>query len=158
MLEVGRVCLKTAGREAGRYCIVLKKMDENFVLVTGPKETTKVKRRRCNIEHLEPLMEKIKIAAEASDSEVMKEFSREGLYEKLGIKKPDTESLKRIREEKAKRKAKAKPRPEKKVRQKPRKEKPKEKESAKKAEPKPEPRKAEKKAKPAKKSKPKKKK
>jgi ribosomal protein L14E/L6E/L27E len=24
-LEIGRVCMKTAGREAGRYCVVLKK-------------------------------------------------------------------------------------------------------------------------------------
>ncbi|MEM5790964.1 MAG: 50S ribosomal protein L14e, partial [Candidatus Aenigmatarchaeota archaeon] len=41
-LEVGRVCLKIAGREAGKYCVVLKKIDDNFVLITGPKSLTGV--------------------------------------------------------------------------------------------------------------------
>ena len=34
-LEVGRVCIKTAGREAGKYCAVIKKDDENFVAGIG---------------------------------------------------------------------------------------------------------------------------
>ena len=49
MFDVGRVCLKTAGREAGRYCVVVKKMQDNVVLVTGPREISGVKRRKCNI-------------------------------------------------------------------------------------------------------------
>ena len=57
MFETGRVCVKTAGREAGRYCIVLKKEGEMFVLVPCPKEVTGVRQRRCNIAHLEPLAE-----------------------------------------------------------------------------------------------------
>ena len=48
MLEVGRICLKTAGREAGSYCVVLKKVDKEFVLVTGPRAVTSVRRRRCS--------------------------------------------------------------------------------------------------------------
>ena len=43
-LTVGRVCMKTAGREAGKYCVILKKEDANFMLVTGPRELTQVKR------------------------------------------------------------------------------------------------------------------
>jgi len=144
--------LKTAGREAGKYCVVLKKMDENFVLITGPKAATKVKRRRCNIEHLEPLTHKIKIAAEASDSEVLKAFEKETIYTKLEIEKPDLSAIKKMKEEKAKRKAEAKPRPEKKERSKPEKvktpkEKPKAKKPEKKAKPKPAKKRTEKKPK-----------
>lgn len=43
MLEVGQVCLKTAGREAGRYCVIVDVVDKDFVMVTGPKNITKVK-------------------------------------------------------------------------------------------------------------------
>ena len=109
MLEVGRICLKTAGREAGRYCVIVKKVDEHFVLVTGPKAATKVKRRKCNIEHLEPLTEKINIHADATDSEVLRAFEEEDVYTKLSIQKPDIAEMKAMKEEKEKRKAAAKP-------------------------------------------------
>ena len=66
MFEVGRICVKIAGREAGRYCVVVKKVDSTFVVVTGPKEITDVKRRRCNITHIEPVMEKIKISGNSA--------------------------------------------------------------------------------------------
>ncbi len=49
----GRVCVKIAGREAGRYCAVLDVIDNNFVVVEGPK----VRKRKCNVAHLEPLKE-----------------------------------------------------------------------------------------------------
>ena len=86
MFEIGRVCMKTAGREAGKYCVVLKKEDPGFVLVTGPRSLTKVKRRKCNVHHLEPLVEKVKIKAEASDAEVLSALKSGKLLEKLGIK------------------------------------------------------------------------
>ncbi len=89
MFETGRVCMKIAGREAGSLCVVLKKIDENFVIVTGPKELTGVKRRRCNIDHLEPLMERIKIKQDAADSEVVKALEKEGVLERLGVKVPE---------------------------------------------------------------------
>lgn len=60
-IEVGRICVKTAGREAGKYCVVVDIVDENFVIITGPKDVTGVKRRRCNIKHLEPTPEKVDI-------------------------------------------------------------------------------------------------
>jgi len=116
MFEVGRMCLKTAGREAGKYCVVIKNMEDNFVMVTGPKSATQVKRRRCNTEHLEPLTEKIKISADASDSEVLAAYEKEGIYAKLDIGKPDQSKIKAMKEEKEKRKASSKPRPEKKER------------------------------------------
>ena len=50
-IEVGRVCVKTAGREAGEKCAIVEIIDENFVEVVGEA----VKNRRCNIAHLEPI-------------------------------------------------------------------------------------------------------
>lgn len=91
MFEVGRVCLKLAGREAGKYCVIVKKMDEGFVMVTGPKSLTRVKRRRCNINHLEPIEEKVKIKAEATDAEVLKAYQEASLLSKLGFEKPKAE-------------------------------------------------------------------
>ncbi|MBS3052021.1 MAG: 50S ribosomal protein L14e [Candidatus Aenigmarchaeota archaeon] len=93
-LEVGRVCIKTAGREAGKYCAVIKKDDENFVVVTGPKALTGVKRRRCNVEHLEPTQYLIKIKDDAPEKEVMDAFEKAGVLAKLTLKKPSPEVLK----------------------------------------------------------------
>ena len=70
MLDVGRVCLKTAGREAGRYCTVVKKLEDGFVLVTGPLKASGVKRRRANVSHVEPTDAKIDIKRGATDEEV----------------------------------------------------------------------------------------
>ncbi|MGL6297608.1 MAG: 50S ribosomal protein L14e [Methanobacteriaceae archaeon] len=57
-IEVGRVCVKTAGREAGEKCVIVELIDEKFVEVVGAD----VKNRRCNIGHLEPLAETIEVS------------------------------------------------------------------------------------------------
>jgi large subunit ribosomal protein L14e len=93
-LEVGRLCIKTAGREAGRYCVVLKSIDSNFVLVTGPRVLTGVKRRKCNVEHLEPTQYSLKIKEDASEKEVLEAYEKAGLIAKLNLKKPSPEELK----------------------------------------------------------------
>jgi len=93
-LTVGKICMKTAGREAGRYCVVLKKIDNNFFLVTGPKVLNGVKKRRCNIDHLEPTEHSVKIEAEASDKAVIQAYEKAGLLKKLGLKKPSPEIVK----------------------------------------------------------------
>ena len=120
-LEVGKVCMKTAGREAGRYCVVLKKLDNTFVLVTGPKLLTGVKRRRCNIEHLEPTSFSVKIVAEATENAVIKAYDEAGLTKRFGLKKPSPELLKEAKKkvpekvekpEKAEKKPKEKKKPE----------------------------------------------
>ncbi|BFH73449.1 50S ribosomal protein L14e [Sulfurisphaera javensis] len=80
-IEVGRICVKTRGREAGKKCVIVDIIDENFVLVTGPKDINKVKRRRVNILHLEPTDKKIDINKGASDDEVKKKLEEAGLIE-----------------------------------------------------------------------------
>jgi len=86
MIEVGKVCLKIAGREAGKYCVVVKKIDKNFVEITGPKNVTGVKRRRVNILHLEELPYKLDIKEGASDAEVLEAWKKSNLLKKLGLK------------------------------------------------------------------------
>lgn len=75
-MEIGRVCLKLRGREAGRRCVIVDIMDRNYVLVTGPEDLTGVRRRRVNMSHLEPLDEKIEIGRNATDEDVRAELSK----------------------------------------------------------------------------------
>ena len=70
-IEVGRICIKTRGREAGKRCVIVDIIDKNFVLVTGPRSLTGVRRRRANISHLNPTEEKINIRRGASDEEIL---------------------------------------------------------------------------------------
>ena len=60
-IEVGRVCVKIAGREAGEKCAILEIIDENYVEVLGAS----VKNRRCNINHLEPTEDTIDVSGDA---------------------------------------------------------------------------------------------
>ncbi len=69
-IEIGSICVKTMGREKGKKCVIVDIVDKSFVLVTGPRTVTGVKRRRTNIEHLEILNEKIHIERGASDEDV----------------------------------------------------------------------------------------
>lgn len=70
VLEVGRLCIKVVGRDACNRCVIVDVIDRNYVLVTGPKNITGVRRRRVNINHLRFLDEKLEIQPGASDEEV----------------------------------------------------------------------------------------
>jgi large subunit ribosomal protein L14e len=82
-IEVGRVCVKMAGRESGRKCVIVDVMDKSFVLVTGPKKVTGVKRRRVNINHVAPLKEILQIKRGASDEEVTQMLEADGKLEEM---------------------------------------------------------------------------
>ncbi|MDH7477420.1 MAG: 50S ribosomal protein L14e [Candidatus Bathyarchaeota archaeon] len=82
-IEVGRICVKLTGREAGRKCVIVDIIDKSFVLITGPKNVTGVKRRRANINHIEPLQEKIAIKRGASDEEVTEALKTAGKLEEM---------------------------------------------------------------------------
>lgn len=71
MIDIGRVCTKIAGREAGNKCIVVDVIDKNYVVVSGPN----VKRRRCNIKHLELHPDVKKIEKDASDEKIKRLLS-----------------------------------------------------------------------------------
>jgi len=75
-IEVGRICVKLTGREVGRKCVVVDVIDKNFALVTGPKSLTGVRRRRTNVDHLEPTPETVEVKKGATDEEVEKAVSK----------------------------------------------------------------------------------
>ena len=82
-IEIGRICVKVVGREAGRKCVIVDLADRSFVLVTGPKSVTGIKRRRVNINHLEPLQDKIELKRSASDEEVAETLKASGKLETM---------------------------------------------------------------------------
>ncbi|AIS31205.1 MULTISPECIES: 50S ribosomal protein L14e [Methanobacterium] len=68
-IEVGRICMKISGREAGEKCVIVEIIDDKFVEVVG----SNVKNRRCNVKHLEPLDQVMEIKSENPD-EIVKEL------------------------------------------------------------------------------------
>ncbi len=69
MIEVGRVCVKIAGRDAGLKCVVVDVLGKNTVLIDG-----QTRRRKCNMAHLEPLQQTLKIDKGASHEKVVAAF------------------------------------------------------------------------------------
>ena len=89
-IEVGRICVKLAGRETGRKCVIVDVMDKSFVMVTGPQKVTGVKRRRVNINHVAPTEDTVQIKRGASDEEVTQMLEVSG---KLGEMAAIAESM-----------------------------------------------------------------
>lgn len=91
MIELGRICMKTSGRDAGKIVVVVDRIDDNFVIIDG-----NVKRKRCNITHLEPLQGKLEIKKGADTSEVLSEMKKAKLEivkkEKVKRKKKETKN------------------------------------------------------------------
>ncbi len=67
-ITIGSVCIKTAGREAGEKAVVVEKVDENYVVVQGPK----IRKRKCNIAHLFPTGKTVKVTKGVSHKELAK--------------------------------------------------------------------------------------
>lgn len=82
-IEVGRICVKTFGREAGKKCVIVDIIDKNFVLVTGPKSVNKVKRRKANVNHIEPTEDKVEINRGATDEEIVEALKSAGKLEEI---------------------------------------------------------------------------
>jgi len=91
MIEIGRLCVKTAGRDANLKCVVVEIVDKNYVIIDG-----QTRRKKCNITHLEPLKDTIKIKKGVSHSEIMKEFSKLGIeLKEKKSKKPKQRPVKK---------------------------------------------------------------
>ncbi|BBL45828.1 50S ribosomal protein L14e [Nanobdella aerobiophila] len=69
VLQIGRVCIKLSGREAGNVCVITDIIDNKFLLVDG-----NIKRRRVNIKHIEPTEKLIQIKKGANTEDVIKEM------------------------------------------------------------------------------------
>lgn len=83
VIQVGRIVVKTNGREAGKKAVIVDLINQNFVLITGPKSITAIKRRRCNIGHIEPTDKAISIKRDATDEEVIAAIEKDGLKKYL---------------------------------------------------------------------------
>ena len=71
MFEIGRLCVKIAGRDAGLKCVVVEILDNTYVMIDG-----QTRRRKCNVKHLEPLKEVIKVKTKATHKDVVVEFKK----------------------------------------------------------------------------------
>jgi large subunit ribosomal protein L14e len=80
-IEVGRICVKEAGREQGKKCVIVDVMDKSFILVTGPKNLTGIKRRRVNLDHVVALDDKVEVRRGASDEEITQALEAAGKAE-----------------------------------------------------------------------------
>ncbi|MFX0172681.1 MAG: 50S ribosomal protein L14e [Candidatus Hodarchaeota archaeon] len=74
-IEVGRVIVKTAGREALMKAIIVDLIDQNFALISGAG-VSPVKRRRCNIKHIRPLDLTVEIKRGAKDEDIQKAIEK----------------------------------------------------------------------------------
>lgn len=69
MYEIGRLCVKIAGRDAGMKCLIIDVIDKNHVMIDG-----QTRRRKCNVRHLEPLGEVLKVTPNAPKTEIVRIF------------------------------------------------------------------------------------
>ncbi len=76
--DIGRVCVKTMGREAGNHCVIVDIVDKNYLLIDG----LKVRRRRINYKHVVPLEDIIEIKKGATHADVEAAIKKAKLTEK----------------------------------------------------------------------------
>ncbi|MBS3107385.1 50S ribosomal protein L14e [Candidatus Woesearchaeota archaeon] len=74
MIDVGRLCVKIAGRDAGEKCVIVEILDKTFVMIDG-----NTRRRKCNIRHLEFFPQVVKLKAKASHADVAKAMAELGI-------------------------------------------------------------------------------
>ena len=91
------MCVKIAGRDAGKKCLIVDVLDENHVLIDG-----ETRRRKCSINHLEVLDKIVKIKKGAAHEEVVKEFEKLGWEARVTKPKAKTERPRKARKEKEK--------------------------------------------------------
>jgi len=94
-LEIGRLCVKTTGRDARGKCVIVDIINDNYVLIDG-----QVRRRKCNVNHLEPLDKVLKIKKGATHEEIVHEFKKTKIEIKERKSKPKTERPRKKRKAK----------------------------------------------------------
>ena len=101
LFNVGRLCVKIAGRDAGRKCVVVEQVDKTFVIVDG-----NVRRKKVNMKHLEPLAEMVDLKDKISHADVSSAFKKLGLdvWEKKSkqvAERPKKQKVKKVKSVKA---------------------------------------------------------
>ena len=74
MFQLGRLCVKIAGRDAGLKCVVIDVIDDSYVMIDG-----QTRRRKCNVKHLEPTDKVLSVKKGVSHDDVVKELKKEGI-------------------------------------------------------------------------------
>lgn len=95
IFEIGRVCYKVAGKDAGKICVIVDEAkDKGFVIIDGD-----TKRKRCNVTHLEPTSRMLKIKKGEDSSKVKDLLANEGLEvkEKKAKKEKPVKSVKKTK-------------------------------------------------------------
>ena len=98
LFEVGRLCVKIAGRDAGRTCVVVEDLGKGYVLVDGD-----VRRRKVNVQHLEPMDKTVELKAKTGHAEVKKAFEKLGLavWETKAKKAAERPKKQKVKKEKS---------------------------------------------------------
>lgn len=73
-MKIGQLIIKICGRDSSQMGIVIDNVDNTYVLIDG-----NVRRKKCNIKHLEALDKVLKIKEKASSEEVKKALEKEGI-------------------------------------------------------------------------------
>ena len=69
VIEMGRICVKIAGRDAGERCVITKVIDGNMVII---QNAGRKKERKCAIKHLEPTPKTVDVKDKAAVEKVFK--------------------------------------------------------------------------------------
>lgn len=74
VFSIGRVCIKLAGRDAGKTCVIIDIIDERTVLIDG-----QTRRRKVNVLHLEPTKTVLKVSKGVSREDLVAALEKEGI-------------------------------------------------------------------------------
>ncbi len=77
--DIGRLCVKTMGRDAGHYCVIVDIIDKNYLLIDG----LNIRRRRVNYKHIEPIADVLEIKKGASHEQVEAAIKKAKLEKKM---------------------------------------------------------------------------
>ena len=106
MVKIGQLCVKIAGRDSGKECLIVDKLEGSFVMIDGL-----TRRRKCNIKHLEILPKEAKIQKGVSHDEVITALKTLGINvkEKKKVKTAKApKAVKKTEKKKKERKTEAK--------------------------------------------------
>ena len=95
VLAPGRVAVKLAGRDAGKKCVIVDVLDNNYVLIDG-----EVRRRKVNVSHLELLPQKVDVAKGAETSALKAVFDELGFTVRETTPKKAAPRPRRVRKKK----------------------------------------------------------
>jgi len=96
---IGRLCVKLAGRDAGRECLIVEDLKDNFVLIDG-----NTRRRKCNLKHLKMLPQKAELKKGAVHADVAKALTDMGfeVVERVAKAKKEVKKVEEKTEDKPK--------------------------------------------------------